>query len=370
MQWFHEFPNKSQWFHSHLIIDATAITDGFGRVPQVKANFCVEGEETTAGSNVLGRWRPPFSAAPVEALAGAGAVLTGRTNMDEFGMGSANVFSRYGPVVNPWSPPRDPAAPLQEAAGGGGDGGAGPGAEAAPPFRFLAATDLSAGGSSGGAAAAVAAGATFAGLGSDTGGSVRQPAAWCGAVGLKPSYGRVSRHGLVAYASSLDCPGVIVRSVGDAALLLDALAPTAPDERDANSAAAPPYLAGSAAAAAAAGAAADLRGVVVGVPREFHVEGMDGAMLAQWAATVGVLQGLGAEVVSVGLPSVPSALPAYCVLACAEASSNLARFDGLRWGSNPRPKPRSAAATAATGYARRLGCRLCRKPFGRWGVGG
>jgi len=288
----------------------------------VKDNWCVAGEETSCASEILAGWPPPFSGAAVEKLEDCGAVLAGRSNMDEFGMGSATAFSRYGPVLNPWSPTASPPA--------GSPGGRGWAPQA---------TDLSAGGSSGGAACLVSCGASFGGLGSDTGGSVRQPAAWCGVVGFKPSYGRVSRHGLVAYASSMDTPGVVARSVLDAALLTDALASTAPDRRDANSMHAPPHPKGKGGVgplASAAGAVAGegcLQGLVVGVPRAFHVAELHGPALEAWKRAAGLLEDLGAEVVPVGgLESIKFALPAYYILACAEAHSNLARYDGLRYG--------------------------------------
>jgi len=333
----------------------------------VKDNFCVEGMATSACSKVLGSWRPPFSAASVESLEAAGAVLTGKTNQDEFGMGSATAYSRYGPVASPWSYQRATHLEIRgndvesQAAGGaaatGADGrhldsgdpaeeAAGP-APPSPPTFVAAAGSLSAGGSSGGAASLVASGASFGALASDTGGSVRQPAAWCGVVGLKPSFGRVSRHGLIAYASSMDCPSLITRSCEDAALLLDSgllagdrlSTPNRPQQRDAHhvtaaSTATTPNWSGH---TLESSPAYPLAGLVVGVPHEFHVAELHASNFEAWAKCVDTLQGLGAKVVGVSLPSVPFALPAYYVLACAEAHSNLARFDGLRYGDPSTP---------------------------------
>ena len=205
--------------------------------------------------------------------------------------------------------------------------------------------DLSAGGSSGGAAAAVASGATYGALASDTGGSVRQPAAWCGVVGLKPSYGRVSRHGLIAYASSLDCPGIITRTVGDAALMLDVLATTSPDSMDATSVTTPPppggYLPvgyrppghdGGGQGGQGGQGSQWLKGLRVGIPREYHVEELHGSTVAAWEEAAAAMADAGAEVSTVSVPMVRHALPAYYVIASGEASSNLAKFDGLRYG--------------------------------------
>ena len=245
------------------------------------------GEPTTCGSRILEGYRPPFTATAVERLEAAGAVIVGKTNMDEFAMGSSNENSAYRPVHNPWDAQRVP------------------------------------GGSSGGSAAAVAAGLSCLALGSDTGGSIRQPAALCGVVGLKPTYGRVSRYGLVAFASSLDQVGPLARSVADAALAAGVL--FGRDPRDATSADRPvPDLA----AALGAGAV----GLRVGVPWSFLEKGVDEGVLAAFRESVRTLEGAGARVVDVSLPHLPHAIATYYLVATAEASSNLARYDGVRYG--------------------------------------
>ncbi len=251
----------------------------------IKDLISTAGLPTTCGSKLLERYTPVYDATAVVRLKAAGAVVVGKTNLDEFGMGSSNENSAYGPARNPHDPARV------------------------------------AGGSSGGSAAAVASHTAYAALGTDTGGSVRLPAAFCGVVGLKPTYGLVSRYGLVAYASSLDQIGPIAKSVGDAALLLNAIA--GHDPLDSTSINRPPedYL---------AGIDDGVSGLRVGVPREY-VSGLSGAAaarLAEWRAT---FERLGAEVVEVSLPHAPYALPTYYLISCAEASANLARFDGVRY---------------------------------------
>jgi len=240
---------------------------------------------TTCGSKILEGFAPVYDATAVARLRAAGAVVAGKTNLDEFGMGSSNENSAYGPAHNPHDPRRVP------------------------------------GGSSGGSAAAVAAHVAYAALGTDTGGSVRLPAAFCGVVGLKPTYGLVSRYGLVAYASSLDQIGPITKSVADAALLLNAIA--GHDPLDSTSIDRPPedYL---------EGIEAGVEGLRVGVPREY-VSGLGAeaeARLAAWRVT---FRELGAELVELSLPHARYALPTYYLISCAEASANLARFDGVRY---------------------------------------
>ncbi|KAI8472916.1 MAG: glutamyl tRNA amidotransferase, subunit A [Monoraphidium minutum] len=260
----------------------------------VKDNICTRGLRTTAGSRVLEGYVPPFDATAAARLRAAGAVLIGKTNMDEFGMGSSTENSGYKPTRNPWDASRVP------------------------------------GGSSGGSAAAVAAGQAAAALGSDTGGSIRQPAHFCGVVGLKPSYGRVSRYGLIAYASSLDVVGPLAASVEDAALVLSAIA--GHDPRDSTSAAEPvPDFAAGLVAAEALGDR-PLAGKRVGVIAQTSGAGVGAGVAAAVGAAVAHLQALGAEVEEVSLPSFDAGLPAYYVLALSEASSNLARYDGVRYG--------------------------------------
>ena len=254
----------------------------------LKDNLATRDQPLTCGSRILENFVSPYDATVVEKLRAAGAVLLGRLNLDEFAMGSSTENSAFGPTRNPWDPARIP------------------------------------GGSSGGSATAVAAREVPAALGSDTGGSVRQPAAHCGVVGLKPTYGRVSRYGLVAYASSLDQVGVLTRTVRDAATLLGVIA--GHDPRDATSLPepVPDYR--------AALGLGDLRGLKLGLPREYRIPGLHPEVRAAVDAAVNQLQALGAEPVEVSLPHTPYALAAYYIIAPAEASANLARFDGVRYG--------------------------------------
>jgi aspartyl-tRNA(Asn)/glutamyl-tRNA(Gln) amidotransferase subunit A len=253
----------------------------------IKDVICVEGLPTTCGSRILEDYVPPFSATVVEKLRAAGAVLLGKTNTDEFAMGSSTENSAFFPTHNPW--------------------------------------DLSCvpGGSSGGSAAAVAAGMAFGALGSDTGGSVRQPASYCGIVGMKPSYGRVSRWGLVAFASSLDQIGPFARNVTDLSILLGAIAGYDSHESTSVNVPVPNYT---------ASLTGDVRGLRVGVPQEYFIEGMQPEVEATVRAAIDTLAGLGAEILDVSLPHTDYALPAYYLIAPAEASANLARYDGIRYG--------------------------------------
>jgi aspartyl-tRNA(Asn)/glutamyl-tRNA(Gln) amidotransferase subunit A len=253
----------------------------------VKDIFLTRGVETTAGSRILEGYRPPYDAAVVERLEAAGAVLLGKLNMDEFAMGSSNENSAYGPCRNPWDPARTP------------------------------------GGSSGGSAAALAARQAWGTLGTDTGGSIREPAAFCGVVGLKPTYGRVSRYGVIAFASSLDQPGPLARTVGDAAALLQVIAGR--DPRDMTSSPRPvdDYLAGLEQGA---------RGLRIGVPREWFQDGVEAGVLARVREALALYERLGATLVEVSLPHARYGVAAYYLIAPAEASSNLARYDGVRYG--------------------------------------
>ena len=253
----------------------------------LKDNLCVRGMRTTASSKILATYVPPYDATVVERLEAADAVILGKTNCDEFAMGSSTENSAYGPTRNPW------------------------------------ATDRTPGGSSGGSAAAVAAGCAPLALGSDTGGSIRQPGAFCGVVGLKPSYGRVSRYGLLAFASSLDQIGPFARTVADAALALQVMAGA--DPADATSAREPvPDF-----AAALTGSIAGLR---VGVPRAFVSTGVDADVRSTYDAALETLRACGATLVDIELPHAKYAIPAYYLVCTAEASSNLARYDGVRYG--------------------------------------
>ncbi len=253
----------------------------------VKDVLCTEGVRTTCGSRILEHFIPPYTATAVHRLAAAGMVLLGKTNTDEFAMGSSTENSGYFPTHNPWDLARVP------------------------------------GGSSGGSGAAVAAQMAMAALGSDTGGSVRLPASYCGVVGLKPSYGRVSRYGLVAYGSSLDQIGVLAKDVRDAALLLGVIAGQDPHDSTTMPAPVPPY---------SQLLSEDVRGLRIGLPDEYFVEGLQPEVNAAVQAAIDVLAGLGAEVVRISLPNTDKALPVYYLVATAEASANLARFDGVRYG--------------------------------------
>jgi len=252
----------------------------------VKDLFCTEGVPSQAGSRILEDYRPPFTSTAVERLAGAGAPLLGKTNQDEFAMGSSTEHSAYGPTLNPWNHDRVP------------------------------------GGSSGGSAAAVAAGSAPWAIGTDTGGSIRQPAALCGIVGLKPTYGAVSRYGMIAFASSLDQAGPFTRDVTDAALLLGAMAGQDPCDSTSIGLPEPVRLPSR----------TDLRGVRLGVPEELSGEGIEPGVLASFQATLELARELGASVEECRLPHAPHALSAYYLIAPAEASSNLARYDGVRYG--------------------------------------
>jgi len=257
----------------------------------VKDLFCTEGVLTTAGSHILDGFTPTYESTVTANLRAAGGVMLGKTNLDEFAMGSSNITSYYGPVKNPWK---------------GKDG-----------------KDLVPGGSSGGSAAAVAARLCPGAIGTDTGGSIRQPASFTGIVGMKPTYGRCSRWGVVAFASSLDQPGPFARTVEDTAIMLGAMA--GHDPRDSTSAPMdlPDFT---------AGLKAGVKGLKVGIPREYTLDGMPAEIEALWNRGVDWLKAAGAECVDVSLPHTKYALPAYYIVAPAEASSNLARYDGVRYG--------------------------------------
>ena len=268
-------------------IDPTGEGPLSGRTVAVKDNISTEGVHTTCGSNMLADYVPPYDATVVERLRSAGATIVGKTNMDEFGMGTTTETSAFGPTENPAAPGRVP------------------------------------GGSSGGSAAAVAAGEADLALGTDTGGSIRCPAAFCGVVGIKPTYGLVSRYGLVAYANSLEQIGPIAPSVEEAAELLEVIAGPDPNDgttREPGS--------GTDYASAAGG---DVDGLTVGVPTELLDGANEGIVETFWDA-LSDLESQGAETVEVSLPSVETAVQAYYVIAMSEASSNLARFDGVRYG--------------------------------------
>ncbi|MBK9216631.1 MAG: Asp-tRNA(Asn)/Glu-tRNA(Gln) amidotransferase subunit GatA [Chloracidobacterium sp.] len=267
------------------------MTDGAGPLKgiaiAVKDNICTEGMRTSCGSRILGNYRAHYDATAITRLNEAEAIVIGKTNMDEFAMGSSNESSAFGPAKNPWDVTRVP------------------------------------GGSSGGSAVAVASGVVRAALGSETGGSVRQPASLCGIVGLKPTYGRISRYGLVAFASSLDNIGIFGQTTRDAADVLGVIAGR--DEKDSTSADVPvPHY--------AATLDDDIAGKVIGVPRELLGEGLDDEVRESVLAAIENLKALGCETVDVELPYAKYGIAVYYIIATAEASSNLARFDGVRYG--------------------------------------
>jgi aspartyl-tRNA(Asn)/glutamyl-tRNA(Gln) amidotransferase subunit A len=252
----------------------------------VKDLFCTEGVPSQAGSKILEGYLPPYTATAVQRLEGAGAPVLGKTNQDEFAMGSSTEHSAYGPTLNPWDRTRVP------------------------------------GGSSGGSAAAVAAGTAPWAIGTDTGGSIRQPAALCGIVGMKPTYGAISRYGMIAFASSLDQAGPFTRDVTDAALLLGAMVGQDPCDSTSIGLREP----------IGAPSATDLQGIRLGVPEELTGEGIEPGVLERFNETLDLARELGATVETMQLPHAPHGLAAYYLIAPAEASSNLARYDGVRYG--------------------------------------
>jgi aspartyl-tRNA(Asn)/glutamyl-tRNA(Gln) amidotransferase subunit A len=258
----------------------------------IKDLFCTAGVATTAGSHILEGFVPTYESTVTAKLWRAGAVLLGKTNLDEFAMGSSNMTSYFGNVASPWTR-RGDNAPLVP------------------------------GGSSGGSAAAVAARIALGATGTDTGGSIRQPAAFSGVVGMKPTYGRCSRWGIVAFASSLDQAGPLARSVEDAALLLGVMAGHDPRDSTSVDLPVPDYR---------AALTGDIRGLSIGIPREYRVDGMPAEIEALWQQGIEWLKGEGAIPVDVSLPHTKYALPTYYIIAPAEASSNLARYDGVRFG--------------------------------------
>ncbi|MGE0714552.1 MAG: Asp-tRNA(Asn)/Glu-tRNA(Gln) amidotransferase subunit GatA [Alphaproteobacteria bacterium] len=258
----------------------------------IKDLFCTEGVLTTAASHILDGFKPPYESTVTANLWKAGAVMVGKTNLDEFAMGSSNMTSHYGPVENPWRRKGDNRA-------------------------------LVPGGSSGGSAAAVAARLALGATGTDTGGSIRQPAAFCGIVGLKPTYGRCSRWGIVAFASSLDQAGPMARTVEDAALLLGAMAGHDPKDSTSAPLAVPDFT---------SGLEDGVRGLRIGIPKEYRVDGLPEEIDRLWRQGVEWLKDAGAEPVEISLPHTSYALPTYYIIAPAEASSNLARYDGVRFG--------------------------------------
>ncbi|WP_299964233.1 Asp-tRNA(Asn)/Glu-tRNA(Gln) amidotransferase subunit GatA [uncultured Roseobacter sp.] len=258
----------------------------------IKDLFCTKGVPSQAGSRILEGFLPEYESTISQNLADAGAVMLGKLNMDEFAMGSSNETSAYGNAVNPWRRGNDDAA-------------------------------LTPGGSSGGSASAVAADLCLAATGTDTGGSIRQPAAFTGTVGIKPTYGRCSRWGIVAFASSLDQAGPMTKSVRDAAIMLEAMCGHDPKDSTSADLPVPDFE---------AALTGDIRGKTIGIPREYRMDGMPDEIETLWQDGIAMMKDAGAIITDISLPHTKYALPAYYVIAPAEASSNLARYDGVRYG--------------------------------------
>lgn len=273
--------------------DAASLASASYPIPiGIKDNMCILDEETTCCSRILKGFRPPYDATVIKKLKEAGMILIGQTNMDEFAFGSSTENSCYGPTRNPWN------------------------------------LDCVPGGSSGGSTAAVAAHEAIWALGSDTGGSIRQPASFCGVVGLKPTYGRVSRYGLIAFASSLDQIGPITKDVTDAALLLNIIAGYDPNDSTSVDLPVPDYT---------QSLVSDVKGLKIGIPKEYFVEGINREVKEAMGAAIDVLTQCGAIFKEVSLPHTEYAIAAYYIVATAEASSNLARYDGVQYGLRRQP---------------------------------
>jgi len=253
----------------------------------LKDIFVTKGIPTTCGSKILKGYVPPYNGTAVQKLINAGAIIMGKLNMDEFAMGSSNEYSAFGPVKNPWNP------------------------------------DFVPGGSSGGSSAAVAADLCVASLGTDTGGSVRQPASCCGIVGLKPTYGRISRYGIIAFASSLDQVGPMTKDVTDCAMLLNIIAGFDPSDATSLDTPVPDYT---------KALVPDVKGLTIGIPKEYFVEGIDSEVADAVRNASEIIKGLGAKCVEISLPHTKYAVPTYYIIAPAEASANLARYDSIRYG--------------------------------------
>ncbi|GLR46906.1 Asp-tRNA(Asn)/Glu-tRNA(Gln) amidotransferase subunit GatA [Sphingomonas astaxanthinifaciens] len=289
----------------------------------IKDLFATHGVDTTAGSRILTGFKPPYESTVTAKLRAAGAGMLGKLNMDEFAMGSSNETSAYGPVISPWKR---------------NDGG-----NAA----------LTPGGSSGGSAAAVAAGIAPGVTGTDTGGSIRQPAAFTGITGIKPTYGRCSRWGIVSFASSLDQAGPMSRTVRDCAILLESMCGFDPKDSTSLDAPVPAWE---------QGLSSDLRGKRIGIPREYRIDGVPDEINAIWDRGIAWLKDAGAEIVEISLPHTKYALPTYYIIAPAEASSNLARYDGVRYGLREVPQGGNLdamyAATRAAGFGAEVKRRI------------
>lgn len=270
----------------------------------VKDLFCMDGFEATSCSKILDGFKPTYESTVSANLQNNGGVVVGRTNMDEFAMGSANITSAKGNVISPWRRKSDDA-------------------------------DIVPGGSSGGSSAAISANACFAALGSDTGGSVRQPAAFTGIVGVKPTYGRCSRWGMIAFASSLDQAGVFTRSVEDSALALESMSGHDPKDSTSSNKKVPSFINEM--------SKISVKGMRIGVPKEYKMDGTPKEIEDNWQKGIDIMKAAGAEIVEISLPHTKYALPTYYIIAPAEASSNLARYDGVRYGFRPDQAPNDIA---------------------------
>jgi aspartyl-tRNA(Asn)/glutamyl-tRNA(Gln) amidotransferase subunit A len=286
----------------------------------IKDLFCTKGVRTTACSNILGEFTPPYESTVTQNLWDAGAVMLGKLNMDEFAMGSSNETSRFGPVSNPWRAKGGNAA-------------------------------LTPGGSSGGSASATAADLCLAATATDTGGSIRQPAAFTGTVGIKPTYGRCSRWGIVAFASSLDQAGPIAKSVEDSAIMLAAMSGHDPKDSTSLPIAVPDFR---------TACAKSIKGMRIGIPKEYRVDGMPAEIEKLWDQGAAWAKEAGAEIVPISLPHTKYALPTYYIVAPAEASSNLARYDGMRYGARKTGKDLTETyeGTRASGFGAEVQRRI------------
>ena len=264
----------------------------------IKDLYCTKGVESAACSNILRGFKPEYESTVTTNLFANGGIMIGKANMDEFAMGSANIHSSNGAVINPWKRKSDTK-------------------------------ELTPGGSSGGSACAVAAKLCMGALGSDTGGSIRQPASFTGTVGIKPTYGRCSRRGMIAFASSLDQAGVFGRNIEDTALMLEAISGYDPQDSTSANIAVPNF---------AAAVSSDVKGMRIGIPKEYMMDGMPAEINKLWSKGASWLKEQGAEIIEISLPHTKYALPSYYIIAPAEASSNLARYDGVRYGNRVTPE--------------------------------
>lgn len=286
----------------------------------IKDLYCTKGVRTTACSNILGEFTPTYESTVTQNLWDEGAVMLGKLNMDEFAMGSSNETSRFGPPINPWRRKGDNAG-------------------------------LTPGGSSGGSAAAVSGNLCLAATASDTGGSIRQPASFTGTVGIKPTYGRASRYGMVAFASSLDQAGPIAKTVEDSALLLEIMCSHDPKDSTSLNIETPDWR---------SDVRKGVKGMKIGIPKEYRIEGLSEEIDALWQQGIAWLKAAGAEIVDISLPHTKYALPAYYIVAPAEASSNLARYDGMRYGARVEGNNLTGTyeATRAGGFGKEVQRRL------------